>query len=49
MQFAFQTLKEQDIEFARLRVHAKNEKAIQLYESFGMIKGNRYKALIWRK
>ncbi|MGY5880737.1 MAG: GNAT family N-acetyltransferase [Candidatus Thorarchaeota archaeon] len=49
MQYAMQTLKNQDIEFARLRVHAENVKAIRLYESFGMTQGNSYKALIWRK
>ena len=49
MQYAFLTLKERGDEFARLRVHAKNDKAIRLYESLGMTKGNSYKALIWRK
>ncbi|MGY5873032.1 MAG: GNAT family N-acetyltransferase [Candidatus Thorarchaeota archaeon] len=49
MHYAFQTLKEQNTEFARLRVHAENEKAIYLYESFGMEKGRSFKALIWRK
>jgi ribosomal protein S18 acetylase RimI-like enzyme len=48
MQFAFQTLKKQDNKFARLRVHAKNNKAIRLYESFGMIETSSYIALIWR-
>ena len=49
MQYAMQTLKEQDTEFARLRVHAENEKAIRLYESFGMTKGRSFRAMIWRK
>jgi len=49
MQYAMQTLKEKDTEFARLRVHAENSKAIRLYESFGMTQGSSYKALIWRK
>ncbi|MGY5857845.1 MAG: GNAT family N-acetyltransferase [Candidatus Thorarchaeota archaeon] len=49
MQYAFHTLKERNTEFAKLRVHAENDKAIRLYESFGMITGKSYKALIWRK
>ncbi len=49
MHYALQTLKEQDIEFARLRVHAENENAIHLYESLGMTQASSYRALIWRK
>jgi len=49
MQYAMQTLKDKGTEFARLRVHAENNNAIRLYESFGMTRVNSYKALIWRK
>jgi ribosomal protein S18 acetylase RimI-like enzyme len=49
MHYAFSKLKEEGYEFARLRVHADNENAIHLYESFGMKKEKSYKALIWRK
>jgi len=49
MQYALKTLKEQNIEFARLRVHAENEKAIHLYESLLMTQASSYRALIWRK
>jgi ribosomal protein S18 acetylase RimI-like enzyme len=49
MKFALNTLREQGVDTARLRVHAENERAIHLYESFGMTRGNSYKALIWRK
>ncbi len=49
MKFSLNTLKEQGIDTARLRVHAENNRAIHLYESFGMTRGNTFKALIWRK
>jgi len=49
MLFALEQLKKSGCKQSYLRVHVENRPAINLYESLGYVKADRYRTLIWRK
>ena len=49
MLFGLEQLKKSNCKQAYLRVHVENKPAINLYESLGFLKTDRYKTLIWKR
>jgi len=49
VQFALEQLKNSGCKQAYLRVHVENRAAVQVYESLGFSKAERYKTLMWTR